>query len=210
MSEIVYKYKIPLTIITIISTLLILDYFVSVTFLASFKNQMVIWVTIIYNFAVFVGAFQILRFHSRNIIRSSEPLTRFYGLATVVSFFAFLAVGWGIGLNSQFYTDLFMNTLIPVGATVWGLNFIFSAMGVYRAMRLGSLEALALFLAGTVYFLKEMPIVAVVFPSIVGIGEWVMTYAGGSSYRVGILTAAMASLIIAIRTILQKEESAIG
>lgn len=197
-------------IITIISVLLIIDYFVSVAPLTSFRNEMTVWATIIYNFAAFVGAFTILRYHSRNLIRGREPLTRVYGLTTIVSFFAFLAVGWGMGLSSKIYVDLYMNTLVPVGATVWGLNFIFSAMGVYRAMRLGSLESLALFLCGMAIFLKEIPLVAYYFPPMVSIGEWVMTYAGGSSYRVGVLTTALAALIIGIRTILHREPSAIG
>jgi len=196
----------PKYIISILALILLVDYFLKIDPIVSFKTEMLSWVTIIFNFAVLVGAVQVLRYAANQVMKPGrDPLNRYYSLVAIASFFIFLGIGWGLGLASTTYTSLYMWTIIPIANMLWGLNLVFSAMGVYRMMRLSSLEAVALFLAGMSYFLKEMPLISAVFPTMMSIGEGIMKYVGGAANIAAILVAALGGLVVALRTIYGRE-----
>ena len=209
MSDVMIRTKIPMYIISGLATLLVIDYFIHIEVLAAFKTEMVAWTVILFNFAALVGAAIVLRLYSTNAMTSKDTGTRLNGAVAVASFIVFIAVALMYGPNSYEYQIMYTSTIYPIGSCIWGLTFIYSGMAVYRAFKFSSLESIALFLCGVAIFLKEMPIVAAYFPPITGIGEWVMTYAGGSSYRVGILATALGALIVGIRTIMGKETSSV-
>lgn len=210
MAEVIIRTRIPQYILTILGILLVAEYFLAVGPLTAFREEILRWGTIIYNGSILLGTVMMLRYHGGNIIRPGrETRQRYYSLVAIITFFVFLAVGWGIGLSSKAYVSLYRMTLIPAGATLWGLNLIFSAMGVYRAMRITSLEALALLVGGMAYFLKEMPIVGSIFPSILDIGDWFLVYAMSSAARVAVLTAACITILVSIRMIIGKEKTAL-
>jgi hypothetical protein len=172
---------------------------------------MLTWGVIIYNFVTLLGSALMLRYHSLRIMKppSREPWARYYSIVAIAAFFVFLGIGWGMGLSSTQYVTMYMQTVIPATAVLWGLNLIFSTMGVYRAMRISNLEALALLIGGMSYFLKEMPIVCAIFPPMTAVGDWFLRYVMGPAGRVAVLTAALISVVVCIRTIIQKERTAV-
>jgi len=209
MSDVIIRTKIPQYILSILALVLMVDYFLKFDPLVAFKTEMLNWATIIFNFAVLVGVVQVMRYAGNQIIRPQrDPLNRYYSSIAVITFLIFIGIGYGFGLNSKLYTDMYMNTVIPVTAMLWGLNLIFSAMGVYRMMRLSSIEAFSLFICGMSYFMKEMPLFSATFPFMMTWGEWIMKYVGGAANTSAILVAALGALIVAIRTIMGQEPTA--
>ena len=208
---VVIRTQIPMYIISIIAFILLVEYFIALEPLAAFRKEMLTWGVIIYNFVTLLGSALMLRYHSLRIMKppSREPWARYYSIVAIAAFFVFLGIGWGMGLTSTQYVTMYMQTVIPATATLWGLNLIFSTMGVYRAMRISNLEALALLIGGLSYFLKEMPIVCAIFPPMTAIGDWFLRYVMGPAGRVAVLTAALISVVVCIRTIIQKERTAV-
>jgi len=208
---VVIRTQIPMYIISIIAFILLVEYFIALEPLAAFRKEMLTWGVIIYNFVTLLGSALMLRYHSLRIMKppSREPWARYYSIVAIAAFFVFLGIGWGIGLRSTEYVTMYMQTVIPATATLWGLNLIFSTMGVYRAMRISNLEALALLIGGLSYFLKEMPIICAIFPPMTAIGDWFLRYVMGPAGRVAVLTAALISVVVCIRTIIQKERTAV-
>jgi hypothetical protein len=208
---VVIRTQIPMYIISIIAFILLVEYFIALEPLAAFRKEMLTWGVIIYNFVTLLGSALMLRYHSLRIMKppSREPWARYYSIVAIAAFFVFLGIGWGMGLTSTQYVTMYMQTVIPATATLWGLNLIFSTMGVYRAMRISNLEALALLIGGMSYFLKEMPIVCAIFPPMTAVGDWFLRYVMGPAGRVAVLTAALISVVVCIRTIIQKERTAV-
>jgi len=211
MANVVIRSQIPMYIISIVAVILLVEYFVALDPLASFRKEILTWGVIIYNFVTILGSALMLRYHSLRAIKppTRDPKARYYSLIAIAAFFIFLAIGYGMGLSGTQYVTMYMQTVIPATATLWGLNLIFSTMGVYRAMRITRLEGLALLIGGLSYFLKEMPIVCAIFPPMTGIGDWFLKYVMTPAARVAVLTAAMISIVVCIRTIIQKEKTAI-
>ncbi|MGQ9680487.1 MAG: hypothetical protein ACUVV4_06960 [Candidatus Bathyarchaeia archaeon] len=211
MANVVIRTSIPMFIISIIAVLLLVEYFVALDPLAAFRKEMLTWGVIIYNFVMLLGSVLMLRYHTLRAMKppSRDPKARYYSLIAIATFFIFLAIGYGMGLAGKEYVTMYMNTVIPATATLWGLNLIFSAMGVYRAMRITRLEGLALLIGGLSYFLKEMPIVCAIFPPMTYIGDWFLKYVMTPAARVAVLTAALISIVVCIRTIIQKERTAL-
>jgi hypothetical protein len=208
---VVIRTQIPMYIISIIAFILLVEYFIALEPLAAFRKEMLTWGVIIYNFVTLLGSALMLRYHSLRIVKppSREPWARYYSIVAIAAFFVFLGIGWGMGLTSTQYVTMYMQTVIPATATLWGLNLVFSTMGVYRAMRISNLEALALLIGGLSYFLKEMPIVCAIFPPMTAIGDWFLRYVMGPAGRVAVLTAALISVVVCLRTIIQKERTAV-
>jgi len=208
MAQVIIRTRIPMAIISVVSTTILLDYFVALDPLVAFRREMLTWGTIIFNFVSLLGCALMLRFHSRRIVKPGRELRdRYYSLIAIAAFIVFLAVGWGMGLTGTEYVTMYMNTVIPATATLWGLNLIFSGMGVYRCMRITSLEALALLIGALSYFLKEMPIICSIFPPMTAIGEWFLLYLMGPAGRVAVLTAALVSVLVCLRMIIWKEKT---
>lgn len=209
--SVLIRTQIPMYIISIIGAILIVEYFVALGPLADFRKEMLTWGVIIYNFVTLLGSALMLRYHSLRVMRppSREPWARYYSIVAIAAFFVFLAIGYGIGLSSTQYVTMYMQTVIPATTTLWGLNLIFSTMGVYRAMRVSNLEALALLIGAMSYFLKEMPIVCAIFPPMTGIGDWFLRYVMTPAARIAVLTAALISVVVCLRTIIQKERTAV-
>lgn len=210
MSDIMLKSRIPMIITTIIATLLVIDYFVEIEPIIAFRNEMTTWAVIIYSFATFLGSIIMLRHQGKKATTSKKVWDKFNGTVAVGSFLLFVLIALALGPKNTEYQTLYRATIFPMFSCIWGITFIYSGMAVYRAFRLTSLESIALFLCGTSIFLKEMPIVAAVFPAITPIGEWFITYAGGSTFRVGILSSALGAIIVGIRTIFWRERTSIG
>lgn len=207
---VVIRTQIPMYVLSIIASILVVEYFVALKPLADFRKEMLTWGIIIFNFVALLGSALMLRFHSLRVMKppSREPWARYYSIVSITAFIVFLAIGYGMGLRSTQYVTMYMNTVIPAAATLWGLNLIFSTMGVYRAMRVSNLEALALLIGALSYFLKEMPIVCAIFPPMTGIGDWFLRYVMTPAARVAVLTAALISVVVCLRTIIQKERTA--
>ena len=212
MASVVIRSRIPMFIISIIAIILLAEYFLALDPLAAFRKEMLTWGVIIYNFVTILGSALMLRYHTLRTIKppSRDPKARYYSIFAIAAFFVYLAIGWGTGLTGTQYVTLYMQSVIPATATLWGLNLIFSTMGVYRAMRITGLEGLALLIGGLSYFLKEMPIVASIFPPITGIGDYFLLYVMTPAGRVAVLTAALISIVVCIRTIIQRERTAIA
>jgi hypothetical protein len=207
MTEIIRR-KIPEVILGIIGTLLILEYFIDVTVLTAFKNEITVWSMIIYNFAAILGALVVMRHHGNRIMKSKEVTEKYLSLVVPISFIAFIAVALLFGATSDLYVDLYTKTLVPIGSCFWGITLFYSFWGAYKTFRINNLDGLALFIFGVIYFLYMTPIVAATFPFIVTLGK-LEGYAIGRIGRPLYVCSALAAIVVGVRSILGKEKSAL-
>lgn len=202
------RITVPATIATIIGAILIITYFAPpVDALTSFKSTVTTWAVIISSFSIILGAVYFLRYNVRKVSRGLTTRAAFYSLVSLAAFCVFIIVGLSFpGLQaSDQYTMLFMNSLTPIGASVFGICFFYCISSAYRAFKIASWEAIGLLVAGVIYMLRQLPVGPALWPPILPLGEWFLNYPNVGATRGAIIAAAFGAMVVGIRTLLQKE-----
>lgn len=207
MSQVVRRI-VPLFLISIIGTLLVLEYFLNIPALTGFKAEMSLWSIIIYNGAALTGAAFFWMNHGKKLISKVDDMqTKVNSAVAIISFLVVLIVAILYGPQSNTYNKLYTNVLLEVMLTTFGIIFIYSVEASYHALRLSKIDSLALFISGVSYLLREIPIAISFFPAIIPFSEWIMNYPAKGALAVGVLSAAVGSLMVGIRTIAQRERA---
>ena len=79
------------------------------------------------------------------------------------------------------------------------------ASSAYRTFRVSSMEAIALIAGGMIYTLRQIPLFQVYTPWIVPLGEWFLLVPNTGGGRGAVIAAALAALVVGIRTLWGKE-----
>lgn len=199
---------IPLFIISIIGTLLILEYFLNIPALTVFKAEMSLWSIIIYNGAALIGAAFFWMTHGKKLISKVEDMqAKINSSAAIITFVLVVLLAVIYGPRSTAYNKLYSNVLLEVSLTTFGIIFIYSVEASYQALRLTKIDSLALFVSGVSYLLREIPLVVSLIPAVIPFSTWIMNYPAKGALAVGVLSAAVGSLMVGIRTIAQRERA---
>lgn len=206
MSQLVRK-QIPLVICSVLGILMILSYFTPFEVFAQFKGIATNWVVIISAVTVAMGLVYMTNAQIKMYQRNRTPLQLAYVLTTYFFFFAFLISGLAYpgDINSREYQWWFQNIYGNVGATVYAVMFFTLASSAYRTFVVSSIEAVALLLGGMLYTLRQIPLFQVYIPWIVPLGEWVLLVPNTAGGRGAVVAAALAALVVGIRTLWGKE-----
>lgn len=197
-------------IISIVATLLVIEYFIDVPLLTGFRSQVTLWGVIIYNSAAIIGAAFLWLTHGKTLVAPGGiSFNKLRSAIALVSFISVCLIALVYGPRSGAYTKMYNNTLLPILITTFGIIYIYSFEAVYRSFRIRNIEALALFLSGVTYLFKEIPIVVSIVPSVVPMAEWVLNYPSKAALAVGVLSTALGALMVGIRTILGRERVAL-
>jgi general stress protein CsbA len=186
---------------------MILSYFTPYDIFAQFKGIATNWVVIISAVTVAMGFVYMTNAQIKMYQKNKTTLQLAYTVTTYVFFFAFLIAGLAFkgDVSSPEYLWWFNNVYANVGATIYAVMFFTLASSAYRTFVVSSVEAISLIVGGMIYTLRQVPLFQVYVPWIVPLGEWILLVPNTGGSRGAVIAAAIAALVVGIRTLWGKE-----
>lgn len=191
------------------------------TIIGRIEPELLVWVTIIGGFTLFLGAVSITRVNYNAVRRLKKGWV--YNFLTLVSVFvmalpSLLPASWSPlfgDAEGSIYDWLFQRLDKPMMATMFGMLAFYIASAAYRAFRARSAEATILLLTATVVMLWRVPMGEALLRSInPDLPEWINTYImNGINMAVQrgiIIGAALGAASMSLRIILGIERTYMG
>ena len=166
------------------------------------------WAQIIYAFALIVGVFGLIKYHSKKIAQS-EP-DRFYNIVTLISLavMAILGFATGRGEGSPFMWA-FNNIQAPMQASVFSLLSFFVASAAYRGFMARNTEAILL-LASAILIMFGIASVGNNIPIFSDIANWILLNPSMTARRGIFIGIGLGTIATALRVILGIERTYLG
>jgi hypothetical protein len=191
------------------------------TIIGQIEPELLVWVTIIGGFTLFLGAVSITRVNFNAVRRRKKGWG--YSLLTLISVFvmalpSLLPSSWSPlfgDAEGSIYDWLFQYLDKPMMATMFGMLAFYIASAAYRAFRARSAEATILLVTATLVMLWRVPMGEALLRSIhTAIPEWINTYVmNGVNMAVQrgiIIGAALGAASMSLRIILGIERTYMG
>ncbi len=194
-------------IIAITGILMVAAYFIPWAPLQGVKAVMTNWIVVISAATVAMGFVYMTTAQYKLYQKNRSTLQLVYTVTPYVFFAGFLisALAYQGGSNSPEYRWWFTNIYSNVGATIYAIMYFTLASSAYRTFRVSSMEAIALIAGGMIYTLRQIPLFQVYIPWIVPLGEWFLLVPNTGGGRGAVIAAALAALVVGIRTLWGKE-----
>jgi hypothetical protein len=205
MSELARR-QIPLFIFIICTFWIFFEFFLNIPGGPAITKEISRWVTGVSNFAMLLGALNLIRIQGRNIARQREG-EWIHGVIILGSLFVMFFAGlvykplftWSYDV---IYLGLNKALMCYVGF------YYFSAM--YRTFKVRNVEALLTLGAAISMLFANAPISGTIWNMLPKIGLWVANVPGMGAWRGFIMSAAMGMYAMAIRAALGLERAYIG
>jgi len=191
------------------------------TIIGQIEPELLVWVTIIAGFSLFLGAVSITRVNINNIKRRKEGWG--YSILTLIAVFvmaipSLFPSSWSPlfgDAQGSIYDWLFQYLDKPMMATMFGMLAFYIASAAYRAFRARSAEATILLLTATLVMLWRVPMgeafLRSIHPSIPElINTYVMNGVNMAVQRGIIIGAALGAASMSLRIMLGIERTYMG
>lgn len=191
------------------------------TIIGRLEPELLVWVTIIAGFSMFLGAVSITRVNWNSVKRRKEGWG--YSLLTLVAVFvmaipSLLPSSWSPlfgDAQGSIYDWLFQYLDKPMMATMFGMLAFYIASAAYRAFRARSAEATILLLTATLVMLWRVPmgeaLLRSIHPSIPElINSYIMNGVNMAVQRGIIIGAALGAASMSLRILLGIERTYMG
>ena len=154
------KDTIPVAIMTVIALVMILDFFIGDSAALGWINNTAVitrsWGIVISAFAMGLGAINLLRRHSRSIVRRDD--NAFYSFLLVASMLVMIVLGVASGTESPGYDFMFSNILSPASSTMYASIAFYIVTAAYRSFSARNLEGWLLLITAVIVMLGKAPI----------------------------------------------------
>lgn len=185
------------------------------------RNQ---YLRIIEAFALILGLGSIIRHHLEKI--RQHKVHRSYSYVAIISFVITSIIGLFGGiegggmlpttvksLGTQFQFDLqtiYLNVLVPLGATMFSLLAFFIATAAFRAFRVRNFEATLLLVSGFIVMLGMMPLGSYISNLIPNFAQWILDVPNLASKRGILFGISFGGVATALKVILGIERGWLG
>lgn len=203
------RLVIPLVITFTAGIIMILNFFVPHAPFDRLGEDLQEWFFIVASAAIFLGALNLLHVHFRKI---KLRLTNWqYSPVTIIGFVVMVSAGLVYGVTEGKPFDyMFMNMVVPMGATMFSLLAFFVASAAFRAFRASNWRATLLLLSAFIVMLGQVPIGAMLWSKIPIIKIWLMSIPNTAGQRAVMIGAAMGVVATSLRIIFGIERSYLG
>ena len=176
-----FKRQLPVIIMVSIGILTLLAHFIKIDSIGTWvEEDSLLWFDIIAAFAIFLGAFNLLKIHFSKIVKKKNDFQ--YSIVLILGFCLMIFAGffyrgpgtqknWGDHIQDpdSLFTWMFDSLFYPLDATMFALLAFFVASASYRAFRIRNFEASLLLTAGVLVMIGAVPLGAYI-PS------WIFVY----------------------------------
>jgi hypothetical protein len=200
------REKVPVFITIVVGILVILKFFLNVPQVKDVTDEIEQWCLILTAVAGILGVLNILRVNLRIVRRRGSDWQ--YKIVLIVSMLMMIIVGLvniirrgDVSIGSEFYY-LFVNIVMPLGATMYALLAFYIASAAFRAFRARNVRAFLLLISGTLVMIGRVPLGAAISPIFPRLAEWLMTVPNAAGQRGLIIGAAMGVVVTGLRIII--------
>ena len=165
-----FKRQLPVIIMVSIGILTLLAHFIKIESIGTWvEEDSLLWFDIIAAFAIFLGAFNLLKMHFSKIVKKKNDFI--YSIILIIGFSLMIFAGfmyrgagqqkdWGDHIQDKdsLFTWMFDSLFYPLDATMFALLAFFVASASYRAFRIRNFEASLLLTAGVLVMIGAVPI----------------------------------------------------
>lgn len=165
-----FKRQLPVIIMVSIGLITLLAHFIKIESVANWvEEDSLLWFDIIAAFAIFLGAFNLLKMHFSKLLY--KKLDYGYSLILLLGFAMMIFSGffyrgsgqqkdWGNHIQdpNSLFTWMFDSLFKPLDATMFALLAFFVASASYRAFRIRNFEASLLLTAGVLVMIGAVPV----------------------------------------------------
>lgn len=200
------RRPLPLFIMSFLSTLVLLEFFVSVPFLTDATRTLSLWATIISGFILVVGVVNVVQYNYA-VFKRREPKRWYFGAYVILLLTLLLVYGVAVGgaYAPEFEWYWFHLNAWPYFATL-GVQTLYQFSSAYRAFRARSIEAALLLIGAFVAVLGYAPLTAALFPSITGVASWMASNPAAAATRGITIGAGVGALALGFRVLLGREK----
>jgi hypothetical protein len=204
-----YRETLPLLIVFFFGVSITAAFFVDIPALSDFASTMQSYASVIISFAFIVALVGLARRHFTRFVKEENAIERGFGIMMIVVIVAYVAIGVGLGQNSELYQTIW-NFYMNIRGVLYGMWMFFYSSAAYRTLRVRSTESLMLAFAGVIMLMANATIYGVIWPGFSQIGEWLMKVVNTGVVRAIIMGAAFGAVIRSIRILYGMERSYLG
>jgi hypothetical protein len=206
--SILRRTEVPLIVTGIVTGIVLIDLFSGNASVRAISTVLQQWSIILAGFALGIGAVNLLWRHG-NEIRTRKSNV-WYKSAIVFFFILVMMITGLIDLNlaNPVFRFTLDNIYARLYAGVWAFEGFFGVYGYYRAFKVRGFESAIMFVASVIITLKNAPLgEAILGPGFIALGQWVMDIPNVAGIRALTVSAAIGTLILALRSLLGKERA---
>jgi len=206
------KDTIPVAIMTVIALVMILDFFIGDSTALDWINDTAVitrsWGIVISAFAMGLGAINLLRRHSRSIVRRDD--NAFYSFLLVASMLVMIVLGVASGTESPGYDFMFSNILSPASSTMYASIAFYIVTAAYRSFSARNLEGWLLLITAVIVMLGKAPIGSVISDFFPVASNWIESVPNTAGMRAIMMGAALGVISSAVKMFLGLDKSYLG
>jgi len=206
--EFLKKREIPLLITSLSVAVMLIGYFLSISFLKDVSSLLNRAVMIIGGTATIIGIINVTMLYVRRINQRQEGHWYFaiYGLI-MIAITCFL--GFSYGPSSEIYIKYFQTIIVPLYSAMTGLLIFFITTATYRAFRARTLEGTLLLVSGCLVLLGNAPFGELISPVFPQISKWILDVPNGAAARGMTIGSGIGFVALGLRIMLGRERAAV-
>jgi len=208
MSRRIYQRIFPLFIVSLVTGLLIAEYFISFDPLTSLKNELSLWGVIVTTCTMIFANVALVWGNLRTLRRKASSKEIFNSVVFLGITLLFLALGlYDPGMTSgKMFLAVYVPTMGLIGTVIWiNANIFFGWAAIQRMARIRTPEAAVLLLSFLFTVFYSMTILLAIWPPFNSIGEWIATVPNMAVQRGALGAAAVGGIVLGIRALVGKE-----
>ncbi len=200
------RTHLPLIIFVVCTFWVFFEFFIPIPGGPAITSMLGKWVSAVSNFALLLGALNILRFHGRNIVQRREN-EWLHGIIIIASMFTMFIAGLAF---KPYFKLLYDNIYMGLNTALMCYVGFYFYSAMYRTFKVRSLEALITLFACISMLLSNAPISGAIWGPLPQIGIWIANVPGMGAWRGFIMSAALGMFAMAIRAALGLERAYLG
>jgi len=187
----------PIIITALAGVLTLAAFFFKVPIVTSVGNEIGRYAVIIAAFAVGIGVINNFIYQANKVIKKGEdwPLNLWF----IVAFFLTTIIGLTMGLKSNPYQWIYLNVLLPLGATVVCLMGFYNLQAAFYAYRIRNVDSAIMLICSVIVFMYNVPLGVLISPHWPSLGLWIIQVWQGMGVRVYHMVGAVGTVAIGIR-----------
>ena len=205
MSNITFKRNIPLAIAFIITIVMILSYYTTLS-IKPVEDTLLTWAVVITTAAIGLGVVNLVQRHITTLSQKKKGEWLF-SLVLLSSMGLTLAVGLIFGGESVEFTHLYNATLAPLGATLMSVFIVWIAPAFARYLVPRNVSSGILVGTIVLCMLAGGPLGQSIYPPIANVNQWILTVGAMGAQRGLKITIGLGMILISLRIITGREKS---
>ena len=206
------KDTIPVVIMTVIALVMILDFFIGDNAALAWIGDTAVvtrsWGIVISAFAMGLGAINLLRRHSRSVLKRDE--NAFYSFLLIASMIVMIVLGVAFGTESPGYDFMFSNILSPASSTMYASIAFYIVTAAYRSFSARNLEGWLLLITAVIVMLGKAAIGSVISDFFPVASTWIESVPNTAGMRAIMMGAALGVISSAVKMFLGLDKSYLG